>query len=146
MVEVLALEERETIFSKYPKVKGSVAEALKRNSVVVVGKPEDLIKVAEEARSSFWYRLFLCHPGCPEELVETLAKLADSWEVYYSIKFVKPSGKVTRREALQAIFKQGIKGRLVALPENTFACASPYCDQCKLVCPTNAIRLKDGRV
>jgi len=146
MVEVLMLEERETRFSNYPKLKGDLNEALIRNSVIVVGRPKDLVRVAREAKESFWYRLFLCHPGCPEEVVETLAKLADAWEVYYSIRFSKPAGRVSRREALQAILKQSIKGRLVALPENTFRCASPLCNQCKLVCPTGAIKLKDGRV
>ncbi|NPA85368.1 MAG: 4Fe-4S dicluster domain-containing protein [Crenarchaeota archaeon] len=146
MVEVLLLEERDTLFSNYPKLKGDLKEALKRGSVVVVGPPEKLVEAAREAAEGFWYRLFLCHKGCPEEVVKTLAELAEHWTPYYAIKFERPSGKVTRREAIQAIVKRGIRGRWVALPENTFACASPKCVQCKLVCPTDAIRLKAGRV
>ncbi|WP_187145991.1 4Fe-4S binding protein [Ignicoccus hospitalis] len=143
---MIKLSDRPSAFDKYPVVKDDVRNALKRGGVVAVGDPEGLTELAKEAKDSFWYRLFLCHDGCPEEVVETLAKLADHWEVHYSVSFQYPRGKVDRRGAIQKLVKEGLKARIVAVPENTFACASPSCRMCKSVCPSNAIRLKEGRV
>ncbi len=146
-LKVLLLEDRDTIFKNLKKSK-DVKKDLIKESVIVVGNPKDLVKIAREVKDSFWYRLFLCHEGCPEEVIKSLAEVADEWKTEF--KFVTINNtkkeKVSRREFLFSGFKKMLKVVPASVPILNGPCLSPECSVCKSVCPTNAIKRKENRV
>ena len=145
-MKVLMLDDRDTIFRELPKSTNPKRDLL-RESVIAVGKPKQLLKLLEDLKGSFWYRLFLCHEGCPEEVVRELAKEADSWKPEFKIVRSSPSSsKVSRREFLLFGLKNTLKLVPSSVPTLQGPCASPECSLCKQVCPTNAIKRKERRV
>lgn len=145
-MRVLLLEDRDTIFKSLPPSKDLKKDLLKE-SVIAVGKPEDLVKLLDEVDDTFWYRLFLCHDGCPEEVVKSLAEVADEWRAEFKVVtrgFQK--GKLTRREFLFKAFRNALKVVPVSVPTLNGPCLSPECKVCKAICPTGAIKRKEGRV
>ncbi len=156
-VLILSKEPEEAkYYSKEKRIKREELEkTLEYESVIAIGDAEELVDLVRSLRSPHWHRLFLCETGnCLNEFVYKLAKRGDRWEYAYSLKFKSKKfegRKVTRKELLRGAFSTLMESRWVGIPKHytSFAyvkCKSPYCKVCKEVCPTNAIRLREGKV
>ncbi|UXD21962.1 hypothetical protein IPA_00255 [Ignicoccus pacificus DSM 13166] len=151
-VKVLVLSGGDDVFKGLKRIdKDSIYKALEEGSVIVVGEADEIVSFVNELNSPYWHRLFLCPIGCNEALIEALAKSAEDWKYDYSVQ-LKPAKiakeKVNRKEFLRELFKVVVRGGVIPLPSHYISarCASPYCMECKSVCPTNAVILKDRHV
>ncbi|ALU12110.1 hypothetical protein EYM_00435 [Ignicoccus islandicus DSM 13165] len=150
-MKVLELSKSDK-FNEIPRVSADDLEnTLKRESVIVIGKLEEVMNFAKKLDlNKYVERLFICPEDlCPEEELLKVAKEADKWIYTYSIKFGElPKGKVSRKDVIKSIVSISTKKELVKLPivNEGALCLSPYCTKCKDVCKWEAIRLRDNYV
>jgi len=152
-MKVLELQESSNMFKGVRRIsREQLMKTLDEESVIVIGRREELVLIAKESETGAWHRLFLCwSEWCPEKFFEAMAKNADKWSYEYSLKFkgFKISGeRVDRRTLLRDLFNVVVQGGRVALPRkyDLVTCLSPYCNICKASCKYNAIRLKEGYI